>query len=270
MIVKRISILGCGWLGLPLAIDFESKGIHIKGSTTSDSKLSILEQNGISSFLLDLRIENPEVYMSFLADSDVLIINIPPGRDSNVVETYSERITNILHYIPVAQKVIFVSSTSVYQNTNSEVRETQKIVPEKMSGKAILAVENLLQKSLKERVTIIRLSGLVGYDRLPGRFLANKKGLKNGSAPVNIIHRDDCIGLINAVISKEAWGQIINGCADKHPTRKKYYTLAAKKIGLVPPEFVEEEGAHYKTISNAKSKELLDYTYVYPDPLKLL
>ena len=270
MIVKSASILGCGWLGLPLAIDLKLNKTHVKGSTTTNSKLAMLAEHGITPFLLDLRIENSEVYNSFLLNSEVVIINIPPGRDSNVVETYRERINNILPYISVVQKVIFISSTSVYQNTNSDVIETQEPMPEKISGKAILAVENLLRISLENRLTIIRLSGLIGYDRLPGRFLANKKGLKNGNAPVNIIHRDDCIGLIKAVIEKEAWGEIINGCADKHPLRKNYYTLAAKKMGLVPPEFVEEESVDYKIISNAKSKKLLGYTYVYPDPLELL
>jgi len=270
MSVKRISILGCGWLGLPLAVDLKSKGIHIKGSTTTKEKLPLLTAHGITPYLLDLSIENAEIYNSFLLHSEVIIINIPPGRTDDVIKSYRERINSILPYISVKQKVIFISSTSVYQNTNSEVLETQEPTPEKTSGKAILIVENLLQKLLGNRLTIIRLSGLVGYDRLPGRFLANKKELKNGSAPVNIIHRDDCIGLIKAVMEKKAWGEIINGSADKHPLRKRYYTLAAKKIGLVPPEFVKEGSAKYKIVSNAKSKKLLEYTYVYPDPLELV
>lgn len=270
MNLKRVSILGCGWLGLSLALDLKLKGVHIKGSTTTKKKLKLLTAHGITPFLLDLRIENTEIYTQFLLLSEVIIINIPPGRTDNVIETYRARIHRILPYISVDQKVIFISSTSVYPNTNSEVSEIQEPIPEKTSGKAILIVENMLRKSLGNRLTIIRLSGLVGDDRLPGRFLANKKGLKNGNAPVNIIHRDDCIGLIVAVIEKEAWGEIINGCADKHPLRRDYYTLAAKKIGLVPPEFLEEENVNYKIISNAKSKKLLEYSYVHPDPLELV
>ena len=36
---EKISILGCGWLGLPLAKSLLAKGYKIKGSTTSESKL---------------------------------------------------------------------------------------------------------------------------------------------------------------------------------------------------------------------------------------
>ncbi len=39
---QNISILGCGWLGKPLALKLNKKGCHIKGSTTSDDKLGRL------------------------------------------------------------------------------------------------------------------------------------------------------------------------------------------------------------------------------------
>jgi len=266
MQVKQLSILGCGWLGLPLAKHFISKGLLIKGSTTTKDKCPKLQNEGITPFLLDLYVEEATVYSNFLADSQVVIINIPPGRTTNVIETYKRRILNIVPYISASQKVLFISSTSVYQNTNTEVTEDLMLQPEKNSGKAILIAEKLLQELLGDRLTILRFSGLVGDDRHPGRFLANKKELKNGNAPVNLIHRDDCIGLIDAILEKQIWGEVINGCADKHPLKKEYYTLAAKKIGLTPPEFIDDTAENYKIVSNAKSKELLKYRYIHPNP----
>ena len=94
--------------------------------------------------------------------------------------------------------------------------------------------------------------------------------MPNAEAPVNLIHRDDCIGLIQAVITKNVWGEIINGSADLQPTRKEIYTKAAKNIGLTPPSFKKEATIAYKIISNSKSKKLLGYTYKHPDPLKLI
>ena len=116
-------------------------------------------------------------------------------------------------------------------------------------------------------MTILRFSGLFGYDRVPGRFFANKTNVPNGKAPINMIHQDDCIGLINAIIEKDIWGEIINGCSDEHPLREVFYVLAAKKIGLTPPEFKASEAVSFKKISNTKSKELLQYSYKHPDPL---
>lgn len=270
MSVKNISILGCGWLGFPLAIDFISKGINIKGSTTSEDKMTALREEGITPFLLTLGTTPKETHIDFLSDSEVIIINFPPKRIPNIIAIYQQQIQSILPYISAIQKVIFISSTSVYQNTNSEVIESIDTQPEKESGKAVAAVEQILQKQLGDRLTIIRLSGLIGYDRLPGRFLANKKEVQNGDAPINVIHRDDCIGIIQAVIEKNTWGEIINGSADQHPLRKDFYTLAAKNIGLMPPSFLFQETIAYKIISNSKSKKLLGYTYKHPDPLKLI
>ena len=267
---KNISILGCGWLGLPLAIDFLSKGYTVKGSTTTDLKIPKLEAQGITPFLLKLGEASQATYNAFLSESEIVVINFPPKRIPDIIDVYQQQIQSILPLIAAHQKVIFISSTSVYQNTNAEVFETLEVHPEKASGKAVAAVEQLLKTHLEERFTSIRLSGLIGYDRLPGRFLANKTNVQNGDAPINVIHRDDCIGLINAVIEKEAWGEIINGCAEQHPLRKTFYTLAATKIGLTPPTFMHQEKKAFKIISNTKSKILLNYTYKHPDPLQLI
>lgn len=267
---KQISILGCGWLGLPLAEDRISKGDIVKGSTTTEQKITLLEEKGINPYLIHLGVTDTKVYSEFLANSEVVIINFPPKRIPNITDIYPKQIQEILPHISNAQKVIFISSTSVYQNTNTEVSEDLEIAPEKESGKAVAAVEQLLQQQIGDRLTIIRLSGLIGYDRLPGRFLANKKEVLNGDAPINVIHQDDCIGLINAVINNNVWGEIINGSADKHPLRKEYYTIAAQKIGLTPPTFLQQDTIQYKIISNTKSKQVLQYTYKHPDPLKLL
>ena len=50
----RISILGCGWLGLPLGKYLLQKGHLIKGSTTDKDKMETLKASGIQPFLLVL------------------------------------------------------------------------------------------------------------------------------------------------------------------------------------------------------------------------
>ena len=271
MMHKQISIVGSGWLGLPLAKNLQTKGYRIKSSTTSKDKITLLEAEGLIPYCFTLGTENT-VIPDFLKDSDILIINFPPKRKIEAIENvYPQQVQQLLQHINDTQKVLFISSTSVYQNTNGIVEETLVNIPEKASGKAVLAVENMLRKQLKDRLTILRFSGLIGYDRLPGRFLAAKKNLSNGNTPINVIHRDDCIGLINAIIEQNCWGQIINGCAEEHPLRSVFYTLAAENIGLTPPTFIENEKSPvFKIISNKKSKEILKYSYKHPDPLKLI
>ncbi|KAB8154931.1 SDR family NAD(P)-dependent oxidoreductase [Kordia sp. TARA_039_SRF] len=264
----QISILGCGWLGFPLAKHFIAEKNVVKGSTTSVDKVATLKKAGIQPYVFTLgTTNNDDLYRDFIAESDVIIINFPPKRVENIETLYPAQIQEIVSHIRSRQKVIFISSTAVYQNTNDWVYEELESVPEKASGKAVLAAENILREQLQNKLTILRFAGLFGYDRAPGRFLANKKGLSNGNAPINMIHQDDCIRLISAVIRKNVWGEIINGCADVHPIRKRFYKLAAKKLGLQPPEFKEETTLSFKKISNLKSKMLLQSTYKYPNPL---
>lgn len=272
MKLPQISIVGSGWLGGALAtVLAEDYTIHI--STTSVSKVETLKAQGFTPFVFSLgSTTNTHEIPSFLEGSDIIIINFPPKRRIDAIETvYPQQVSALLPFIKEHQKVLFISSTSVYQNTNDWVTESLPLHPEKASGLAVRGAEQALQEALQERLTILRFSGLIGYDRLPGRFLANKKELRNGKSPVNVIHRDDCIGLIQRIIETESWGEIFNGCSDEHPTREHFYTLAATRLGLTAPEFVQEQTpTNFKLISNRKSKEKLAYVYKFPDPLKLI
>jgi 3-hydroxyisobutyrate dehydrogenase-like beta-hydroxyacid dehydrogenase len=71
--MNKISILGCGWLGKSLAISLINKGFAVKGSTTSEEKLELLEMNGIKPYIVD--ISDFEEYDSFL-NANILIIAI--------------------------------------------------------------------------------------------------------------------------------------------------------------------------------------------------
>ena len=268
---KQISILGCGWLGLPLAKYFTAKGFKVKGSTTSKEKINLLKSNNITPYVFTLGEENNDSkYLDFLNKSAVVFINIPPKLEDDVETIYKNQIKVLFPFISDNQHVVFISSTSVYQNTNNWVTEDLELYPEKSSGKAILALEDLLQKELKQRLTIIRFSGLVGPERLPGKFLAGKKELSNRNGLVNVIHQTDCIRLIFEVVNKNCWGEIINGCADKHPTREDYYTKAATKIGLEPPTFLKDSNLSFKKVCNKKGKTLLDFKYQFSDPMGIL
>jgi UDP-N-acetyl-D-mannosaminuronate dehydrogenase len=85
--MTKISILGCGWLGLPLAKALIENGFSVKGSTTSTDKLALLENAGITPFLIEIG-EN-EIngnVVEFLEESRILIINIPPKLRGNSSE----------------------------------------------------------------------------------------------------------------------------------------------------------------------------------------
>ena len=268
---KQISIIGCGWLGLALAKVLIAKGWVVKGTTTDIGKLPILEKIGIDAYFLHITPANIKgEIIKVLEGSDYLILNYPPKRLEGIEKTYPQTVAKILPFIAEQQKVIFVSSTSVYQNNNNWVAENLTCQPEKKSGCAVLGAEKILQKHLLKKICILRFSGLIGGERMPAKFLAGKRNLKGGNAPVNLIHREDCIGLILQIIAKDFFGEVVNGCSDEHPLRKNFYTKAAENLSLPMPIFTPEQNANFKWVDNTKSKELLGYVYKHPDPSKLI
>lgn len=252
---QRISILGCGWLGLALAIDLTNKGHEVYGSTTTHDRTKRLEEKGIKSFLID--ISKPDVDMFDFLSSDVLIIAIT----SKSIDDFKNLIKKI--EASVVRKVIFVSSTSVYPLTNGVVTEETNT-----SNTPLAQIEQLFITNPSFKSTILRFGGLFGYDRKPGVFIKTNRPVENPDGYVNLIHRDDCIKIIEQIILKNVWNEVLNACADSHPKRRDFYLKEIKKIGESIVVFNEESASRYKIIDSQKMKNLLSYEFIHADLMK--
>lgn len=273
--MNKISILGCGWLGLPLAKSLLSKGYEVKGSTTSESKLGLLKNAGISPFQIQLEADQIIGNMEeFLKETDVLVIDIPPGlrRETSTSNemTFVNKVKTLIPFIEKsgAQKVIFMSSTSVYGDSFPivEITEETQPNPDTESGKQLVIAETLLQSNPNFKTTVIRFGGLLGEDRHPVKFLAGRTNVENPDAPVNMIQREDCIGVIEKALEfarndKWEWNQTFNAVAPQHPTRKNYYHKKADILNLPLPTFAENSESKGKMISSKKVETILDYSF---------
>lgn len=267
--MKTISIIGCGWLGLPLGKYLSEKNYLVKGSTTHTEKLEILQENSIEPYLLKL---NPQLeceYVDNFLNSDILIINIPPKVSIQKTDAHVEQIANLLKAVENSsiKKIIYVSSTSVYPELNREVVEEDVATPESSASPTMVKAENLL-KDFSRNITILRSAGLMGYDRIPAKYFAGWKGLTTGDIPVNYIHRDDVIRIIETVIEKEIWGETFNIVSPIHPIRKEIYARNCEELGFEMPEFVDAPTPHpYKIIGGEKWLEKSGYHFLFRNPL---
>lgn len=268
----NVSILGCGWLGFPLAQRLSEKNFSVKGSTTTTKKYKVLNQNGIEGFLIKLPESFEDTEIESFWDCDILFLNIPPGRGSKNVETvYPEMIKKVAEKAKehAVSWIIFASSTSVYNEMGGITREEDAKIGNtaRPSGEAKLKAELVVRDSGLD-YTILRFGGLYGYGRHPINYLSGKKNLDKASKPVNLIHQVDCLNVIEEVITQKARNETYNVVSDGHPPRKTFYQAAAKHFELPLPTFKKDgNNKKYRVVSNAKLKTELKYSFSYPNPM---
>lgn len=247
-----------------------SQDFNVKGSTATAESYVQLETTGIDTYHLKVEPEQVVVDYTHFFNADVLVICFPPKRNENVTDDFPKQIQQVAQLIQKVkvQKVIFVSSTSVYESRNKEVREGEEGVPEKQGGKALLEAEKILSELQHVQTSIVRLGGLIGYDRNPARFLSGKKDVP-GNVPVNLIHRNDAVNILTEIIEKDVWGEVFNACSPHHPTKKEFYSKAAEISEIPAPGFVDKT-ADYKIINSDKLMNRLEYSFEYPSPMDYL
>jgi nucleoside-diphosphate-sugar epimerase len=268
---KKISILGCGWLGLPLARFLAGEGYAVKGSTTSEAKITKMKEAGVEPFRIAID-ESIEGDIASFLDCDILVVNIPPQRRPDVVEYHVGQISLLIDALadsPV-KHVIFVSSTSVYPATGGEVVEADAADPDEAdspAGRALMYVEEMLRSESAFNTTVMRFGGLIGPGRNPAEFIQRMTEITSPAHPVNLIHLDDCVHVIAEIIRQGIWGEVFNACAPQHPTRGELYKAAAESHGLVSLPEEASSNSHFKIVNSDRLVKKLGYKFLHPDPL---
>lgn len=212
MVTKRkVSILGCGWVGKCL---YQQLLPHYSVHCLSKD----IEQND--------RLHKYDV--------DVLVIAIPPKSN------YLEVIEKTLEKINQNSYVILLSSISFYKDKLLVV-QAEKFVQERASD-----------------FVILRLGGLMGYDRIAGKYTAGKTVDVN--SVTNYVHRDDVVSIIECVIMKPIVSQIFDVVAPIQSTQKEVYSQNMKKFGFQETIFLDEKAVG-KRLTPLKLIEQTGYVF---------
>lgn len=260
---KNIGILGCGWLGKALAKSLIYEGHQVKGSTTSQEKLSLLLNDGIEAHLIQLpEIDNEQSFWNI----DILVIAFPPGlRKGNPVD-YISKVDSILNQIRKHNyaKVIFISSTSIYTSDGSIKKED-----EADQSHTLFETELKLEEACRDVGTTFisaRCGGLMGYDRFPCKYFNPDKPISGALSKVNYIHRDDVVTILSLLIQNNNITGTFNLVSDDHPTRKEVLKDCFNEQRGIIPDF-SNDSKPYKIVDNSKIKKVLNFTFKYSNPL---
>ena len=273
--MKKVAIVGLGWLGMPLALSLSAAGMQITGSKTTADGVEAARMCGIDSYLLEL---TPELVcdvddLGALLDVDALVITLPASRTASGGESYLLAVQQLVDSALAAgiSHLIFTSSTSIYGEQSGHITEQNELTPVSVAGKTLQELESWLHNLPDMSVDILRLAGLVGPKRHPGRFLAGKEGVGNGQQGVNLVHLEDVIAAIHLLLQHPGGNRVYNLCAPQHPARAEFYPTVARQLGLTPPVFVEDRAdtESGKIIDGNLICNELGLVYRYPDPYQM-
>lgn len=266
----KVSIVGLGWYGKPLAQKLSEKH-NVSGTKSTREAVEQWDVNSVSAHYLDLNSHPEHETLKAIFDVDTIVINIPPSASkSENSPSYLDQMKYLLkgaHKFGVGH-IIFVSSTGVFGEHQHVVSEDIKPEPSRGNGEILLQAENYLADTFAGRLSIIRPGGLVGGDRHPAKYLAGRTHVSGKIHPINLVRREDLIALTEYIIENKTTRKCFHAVASKHPSKKEFYTKSAEEMGLKIPEFDETDMSKGKLILGEKTQaETVEF--VFNDPFKM-
>ena len=277
----RVLIVGCGYVGLPLGKELARLGHTVFGLRRSALAEAELQAAGVTPLHAD--ITQLETLAKLPRDFD-WVVNCTAsggGGAEDYRKIYLEGNRNLVSWLAPSppKKFIYTSSTSVYaQNDGSLVTEQSPVEPEAETAKVLVETEKLLLDLVADRkvpAVILRVAGIYG----PGRghwfkqFLRGEARIEgDGSRMLNMIHRDDLIGVIIAALERGTPGEIYNAADNEPVSQLNFFKwLAAELNRPLPPaspadaESWRKRGVTDKRVSNAKLRAKLKSPFKFPD-----
>lgn len=277
----RVLIVGCGYVGLPLGADLARRGHHVAGLSRSAS--DEFRKFGMTPLSAD--ITRPESLKALPRDYDWVVNCVASGGGGveDYRRLYLQGTRNLIEWLAtgsnVAPRFVYTSSTGVYgQNDGSLVDETSPTEPQSETAKVLVETEQTLLNAVREAklsAMIIRAAGIYGPGRgyLLKQFLRGEARIEGaGARTLNMIHRDDLIGIINAALERGQAGGIYNAVDDEPVSQLDFFRWLSTKLNKqLPPTAPEDataprkRGLTNKRISNRKLKQEMGYQFKFPN-----
>ena len=276
----RVLIVGCGYVGLPLGIELVRQGHEVFGLRRSAMVADDLKEAGLQPLRAD--ITRPEELHRLPRDFD-WVVNCTAsggGGPDEYRQVYRDGNRHLIAWLAGSplKKFIYTSSTSVYgQNDGSLVTESSPAQPDAGTAKVLVETEQLLLAAAREGfpAVILRVAGIYG----PARghwfkaFLRGEARIEGeGARFLNMIHRDDLIGVIIAALQQASPGEIFNAVDDEPVSQLKFFEWLAGELNrLLPPrvpadaEAWRKRGVTSKRVDNTRLHQELGYTFQHPD-----
>ncbi len=273
----RTLIIGCGYVGEALGQRLIALGHDVTGVRRSSGHNNHLARLGIRPLNLDITQKSEFKKLDDQYDWIVLAASSSRGGEKAYKKVFGLGSKHIAQWLKTANtsSVVFISSTSVYQQTNAEwVFENEADIPENITSKILWEAEQKISE-VGSAVSILRSSGIYGPDRgyLFRQFMEDKAAIDHeGKRFLNMVHRDDLVEAIVHSFDHSKRGPNIYNITDNEPvTQLEFFKWLSETTGRPMPPFVPEpapathkRGITNKRVSNKLFRETLGFKYNYP------
>jgi|GEM_PF-615411 len=274
MSAGKVLVFGLGWLGTAFAKIQARSGRLVVGTVRSETRAAELRSadanlGQISIVPYELGRPLPEALKAFAGGARAVIALAPRGAgvDPTLFTDGMADLANQLSECGVGA-ITLISSTGVYPDDIPLAREEDAVdVPSRWSGISWLGIEQRVAAAAQDvPMIVLRFGGLFGPGRDPSRFLGDKL-LSLPDDPVNMIHLDDCLGVLEAV-GKLDRSLTLNACSPVHPSRLEFYSAAATARGTAPPGVAPgpRQSPTGRIVCTDRLLRETTYTFRHPDP----
>ncbi|MBU1312285.1 MAG: NAD(P)-binding domain-containing protein [Gammaproteobacteria bacterium] len=226
----KIVIVGCGWLGTQLAAALSAAGHQVYASRRQAQNLVNLP-DAVRPLLLDLSADNTTSQVYAALEGAIVICAIPAGSRSGATGHYADALSRLTLLMQQAGSLaaIHFSSSGIYQGLSGDVDETAALRMD-IERVALLANgEQILQQGIPLCITL-RLAGLIGPGRHPGRFVAGKE-VANPEGFINMLHADDACRAVQQLLNCQTLQSArYNLSCPLAVTRRQFYQAACNSL----------------------------------------
>lgn len=230
--MKRVLIAGCGYVGSRLAELLVDDG-RVWGLKRQPSGLPA----GVEPVAAD--VTDPETLDGLPDGLDAVVYAVAPGGRSETAyrAAYVDGLGNVLDAVDAAVRLVLVSSTGVYGQTDGRwVDEETPEEPADGTAEAIVAGEAVARERGEPGI-VLRLGGIYG----PGRTRTIHR-VVSGDAPClapdlygNRVHRDDAAGALRHLLRLSDPAPLYLGVDREPAPLREVYAWIAHETGTVDP-----------------------------------
>lgn len=251
--LKRVVIIGTGWLGHALKTYLVERGVEVESTSRQPKAGADILKFNVPQSVCEVTLKDAH-----------WVFCIPPGRQVEAQKEYTAYLESALEHATRlnAKQFIMCSTTAVYPEGSGIYNEMSPCTAGSSRQQRLLNNETLVKKKF-QNYSIVRLGGLLGPNRHPGRFLAGKTLNSSGNATINMLHQVDAIKGLTYMIENDITQPIVNLVTPHHPSKQSFYSFAAELVNAEAPVFSSDEKSERLIASRVIAD--LGYQFEYDD-----